>query len=242
MRILRSLAFDLWLYSSLAVLGLLLAPTLATRRSTAWAMKLYSAQALFMLERICGLRVEIRGAVPSGACVLAAKHQSFLDVLALMDALPEPAFVMKRSLIFAPIFGLYALRLGSAPVDRAGGGAALKRLTRRMARLRARQPQAQIVIFPQGSRVPPGEIARYRRGVAALYAADCAAPCQPAATNAGLFWPRGGRWRRPGVAVYSFLPAIEPGLDANALMRRLEDAIESETSRLEAEAARNLAA
>ncbi len=232
----RSILFDVWLYGSMAVMGVVLLPATLSRRWTIWAMRAYCVQALFMLERICGLRVEVRGVAPAGAALLAAKHQSFLDVLVLMRTLPAPAFVMKRSLAYAPIFGLYALRIGCAPVDRAGGASALKRMRRRLARVRGSDPDAQIVIFPQGSRTPPGAIAPYKRGVAALYEAD-AAPCALAATNAGLFWPRGGWARRPGVAVVEFLEPTPAGLGKDVFMARIERDIETATARLEAEAA-----
>lgn len=233
--ILRSLTFDVWLYGSMVVLGLVLAPAALTRRGAIWAMRLYCRQALWMMAAVCGLRVEVRGAVPQGRVLIASKHQSFLDVLILMREAPAPAFVMKRSLVWMPIFGIYALRLGCAPIDRGRRVSALKGLRRWAARLREKDPDAQIVIYPQGSRVPPGEVASYRRGAAALYAAD-GSPCVPAATNAGVFWPRSGRWRRPGVAVFEFLSPIEPGLGADTFMSRLEGDIERVSAALELEA------
>lgn len=226
MPILRSLLYDLWLYASMLVMGVLFAPVALRRDWTIWAMRLYCRQALWMLRRLCGIEVEIRGAVPSGPALVAAKHQSFLDIIILMRTLPSPAFVMKRSLLWWPIFGLYALRIGCAPVDRRGGAAALTRMRRRLIALRRSAPDAQLVIFPQGSRIAPGAVAPYKRGVAALYAAEPELGCAPAATNAGLFWPRGARWRRPGRAVVRFLPVIQPGLPTPILMARLETAIE----------------
>ena len=73
---------------------------------------------LWLLAAICGLRVEVRGAVPTGEVIVAAKHQSFLDILILVRALPRPKFIMKKELSWAPILGLYALRIGSTPVNR----------------------------------------------------------------------------------------------------------------------------
>lgn len=235
MLVARSLLFDMWLYASLIVMGVALAPTLVSRRASIWSMRVYCAQALWMLRQICGVRVEIRGEPPSGPALVAAKHQSFLDVLILMRVLPSPAFVMKRSLAFAPVFGLYALRIGCVPVNRGGGARALRAMTRRLARVRRRDAGAQLVIYPQGARVPPGEVARYRRGVAAVYAEMGDAVCAPAATNAGLFWPRGARWRRPGVAVVAFLDPLPADLGRDLFMSRLEEAIETASARLDAE-------
>lgn len=236
--LLRSLAFDLWLYGSMAVMGIVLAPAAALSRSAAyWAMRVYCAQALWMLRRICGLRVAIRGPVPTGAVLIAAKHQSFLDVIILMRTLPRPKFVMKRSLIYAPILGLYALRIGAAPIQRARGASAIRSMRRRIGAQAAEA--GQTVIYPQGTRVAPEtpvEDAPYRRGIGALYR-DAGVPCTPVATNAGLFWGRNSLMRRPGLAVVSFLPEIPAGLPTKDFMARIETEIETAAAALIAEGA-----
>ncbi|MEL6979289.1 MAG: lysophospholipid acyltransferase family protein [Pseudomonadota bacterium] len=236
MMFLRSLLFDLWLYGSMVVMGLIFAPfAIASRAGASWSMKLYCRQALWMLEKICGVAVEIRGAPPEGAALIAAKHQSFLDILIMMKIAPEPRFVMKRSLIYAPVLGLYALRLGVAPVDRAKGAQAIKDLSRRLSD--PKDPNRQIIIYPQGTRLPPGAVAPYRRGVALLYAREPGG-CVPVATNSGLFWGRRSILKRPGVAVMSFLDPIPPGLKRTEFMERLEREIETASDALLREAER----
>jgi 1-acyl-sn-glycerol-3-phosphate acyltransferase len=118
-------------------------------------------------------------------------------------------------------------------VDRAGGGAALRRLLRQAkAAVAAGRP---VLIFPQGTRTPPGlpvAAAPYQPGVAALYAA-LGLPVVPVATNSGCFWPR-RRWRRwPGRAVFTYLPPVAPGLARAEFLARLQDAIEPATAILE---------
>jgi 1-acyl-sn-glycerol-3-phosphate acyltransferase len=99
----------------------------------------------------------------------------------------------------------------------------------------------QLIIFPEGTRRPPGAEPRYKFGVAHLYA-EVGVPCVPVALNSGLFWPRRAFLRLPGTIVVAFLPPITPGLDKDAFQRRLQDDIETATARLVAEGQAQLAA
>lgn len=233
--LLRSLLFDLWLYTTMAVMGLLLAPAaLVSRAAAIWAMRAFCIQAFWMLRLLCGLRVEYRGAVPAGPCIVAAKHQSFLDVMMLMRILPEPRFVMKRALIFAPILGLYALRIGAVPIDRTQGAAALREMRAQLGDER----QGQIVIYPQGTRTPPdAAVADYPyKGGVALLARATGLPTIPTATNTGCFWGRQSLERRPGVAVLEFLPQLPAGLPTRSYLAALETEIEPAAQALADEA------
>ena len=229
----RSLLFTLWFYLSLAAMGLVFAPAAAMSRDAAyWAMKAYCRQIFWVLERLCGVRVEVRGAIPQGEAIIASKHHSFLDVMMMMRFAPRPKFVMKRSLIWTPIVGLYALRIGAAPIDREAGGRAVRDMERRLGAERGEA--GQVVIYPEGTRTPPGARLRYRRGVARL-ARRFQTPCVPAATNAGLFWPKSGLLRHPGVAVVAFLEPLaapDAAREDAAFMARLEQRIEDASARL----------
>ena len=91
------------------------------------------------------------------------------------------------------------------------------------------------IIYPQGTRVAPGAHLPYKVGTGLLYA-QLGQPCTPVATNVGLFWPKRGILRKPGVAVVEFLPPIAPGLRVQPFMDQLEEAIETNSNRLMAEA------
>ena len=237
-QIVRSVLFDLWFYTLMLVMGVLFAPlALISRDGAYWSCRTFSSTALWSLKHLCGVRVEIRGTPPTGHALIAAKHQSFLDILILMKTLPRATFVMKRSLVYAPILGFYALRLGVAPVDRASGSKAIRAMRKSLQKL-AEDPSEdprQIVIYPQGTRLPPGAVAPYRPGVALLYA-GYPDGCVPVATNTGLFWGRRSIVKRPGVAVVAFLEPIEAGLSRAAFMERLEQRIETASDALMAEA------
>jgi 1-acyl-sn-glycerol-3-phosphate acyltransferase len=230
--VLRGLAFYTLLYASMALFGALFFPVAAvSARGARVCAKLWIRMMYAVLRVVGGVRVEIRGTVPQGRVLVAAKHQSMLDVFMIVNALPEGRFVMKRELLRTPVFGWYATRCGAVPVDRGGGGAALREMTARM--LREAAASGQIVIYPQGTRVRPGRHAPYKIGVHALYEAT-GLPCVPAATNSGLSWPKGVAIH-PGVAVAEFLPALPPAMERAAFMAQVERAVEEASDRLAAE-------
>ena len=229
-----SLIFIVQMYLAMVVFGLMFLPAaLSDRAGATRAAHAYCRWVVFSLRVLCGLRCEVRGTPPTGAAVIAAKHPSFLDIILIFGALPAPRFIMKAELRFAPILGWYALRLGCVPVKRGARGAAI---TRMMEDVRSGMVRpGQLVIYPQGTRVAPGHQRPYKIGTAALYA-QLGQTCHPVATNAGLFWPKRSLLRKPGLAVVEFLPPIAPGLENGAFMAALEEAVESGSNRLMAEA------
>ncbi len=189
----------------------------------------YSRWVIWTLNWMVGLKVEVRGTPPTDEVMVAAKHQSFLDVMAIYEAIPRGKFIMKRILMYAPFVGQYGLRVGCIPVDRGKRGVAIKKMLEdvRTGKLQG----GQLIIYPQGTRIAPGVVAPYKKGTGALYA-QMGQPCVPVATNIGMFWPKKGVTRKPGVAVVEFLPRIEAGLDQKDFMARLEDQIETASEAL----------
>ncbi|MEM1162365.1 MAG: lysophospholipid acyltransferase family protein [Pseudomonadota bacterium] len=202
----RGLLFIALMYLLLLVMGLLcLIPSKISRN---WAMVFihaYCDAVMWMLRIIVGTRCEVRGTPPNGACLVASKHQSFLDIIILTRALPRPAFVMKKSIRWVPVLGVYAERLGSIPIDRSDGGQAMKAM---IAGAGAQAQGRQLIVFAQGTRVPPGVDAPFRPGVLRLRE-KTGLPITLAALNTGWFWPRVGIRRTPGTAVVEFLTQID---------------------------------
>ena len=182
-----------------------------------------------------GLRTEVRGTPPTGEVMIAAKHQSFLDIILIYHAIPRGKFIMKRELMYAPILGQYAMRIGCVPVNRGKRGAAIAKMKEAVARGSA--DPGQLVIYPQGTRVAPGDKKPYKVGTGALYQ-QLGQPCVPVATNVGCFWPKRGFLRKPGLGVIEFLQPIETGLEIKEFMGRLEEAVETASDRLAEEARR----
>ena len=229
-----SLIFIFQMYLAMLVLAVIfIVPAIFNPRMAFVACQTYTYWVRFSAHWIIGLRSEIRGEVPTGEVIVAAKHQSFFDIIMISSVLPRFKFIMKRSLIYAPILGWFALRIGCIPVDRGKRAEAIKKMVSDVADGSA-EP-GQLVIYAQGTRVAPGARKPYKVGAAVLVEAS-GQPCYPAATNVGVFWPRHGLMRKRGLAVVEFLPPIQPGLKTDAFMAKLEEEVETASDRLMAEA------
>tara|TARA_A100001388_G_C28534671_1_gene387314 strand:- start:37 stop:675 length:639 start_codon:yes stop_codon:yes gene_type:complete len=182
-----------------------------------------------------GITHEIRGLenIPNGPIMIASKHQSMWDTQIYNLIFYDCIFVLKRSLLAVPLVGWFMWRAGMIAVDRRAGAAAMRKLLRD-ARTSVENGHT-IVIFPEGTRMPPGERGCYQPGVAALYK-ELGLPVVPVALNSGTYWPRRAFKKRPGCIVLEFLPAIEPGLDRHDFMKELEEQIETATASLEQQA------
>jgi 1-acyl-sn-glycerol-3-phosphate acyltransferase len=229
-----SAVFIVQMYAMMALMAVWFTPwAILDRRGAFAGVRSYCRWVRFTARVMLGLRSEVRGTPPQGEVLVAAKHQSFFDIILLVSELPRPKFIMKKELIWAPILGWYALRIGCVPVDRGRRAAAIRQMMEGVARGAALP--GQLIIYPQGTRVAPGAHRPYKIGTGHLYA-QLGQPCIPAATNVGVFWPRRGILRRPGLAVVEFLPPIAPGLPVDVFMAELERVIESASDRLMAEA------
>jgi 1-acyl-sn-glycerol-3-phosphate acyltransferase len=230
LRWILSLIFIVQMYLMMAILAVIFAiPSLISRNMAFAGVHTYCNWVRWSAAILIGLRSEIRGPVPQTEVIIAAKHQSFFDIILLCSVLPRPKFIMKRELIWAPIVGQYALRIGCVPVDRGRRGAAISKMKEDVQKGTA-QP-GQLVIYPQGTRVAPGVTMPYKMGTGLLYG-QLGQTCVPAATNVGVFWPRHGILRKPGLAVMEFLPPVAPGMPVPDFMRLIETQIETASTRL----------
>ena len=237
---LLSLIFIIQMYAAMFVLALWWTPVVLLRREAAFsAVHAYTRWVRWSARVLVGLKSEIRGEVPQDEVIVAAKHQSFFDIIMIVSVLPRPKFIMKKELLWAPILGWYATRIGCIPVDRGKRSQAMAKMVEDV-KAGADKP-GQLIIYPQGTRVAAGAQKAYKVGVGVLYA-QLEHDCIPAATNVGVFWPRHGILRKPGLAVVEFLPRIPAGKSVAEFMARIEPAIETASNRLMAEAGLNLAA
>ncbi|MBK19404.1 MAG: 1-acyl-sn-glycerol-3-phosphate acyltransferase [Rhodospirillaceae bacterium] len=188
--------------------------------------KFWTKSVYWLLRTTCGLTYRIEGAdqIPNGPVLYASKHQSVWDTLFFPYEVEDSVIVLKRELFWLPFFGWYAKKYGSIGIDRGAGGAAIRQMLREARK--AIEKGRPVVIFPEGTRMPPGEKGVYQSGVAALYN-DLKVPVVPVALNSGLFWPRRRLIRRQGVITLRFLPPIPPGLPRKEFMRRLETDLEA---------------
>ncbi|RBI74106.1 1-acyl-sn-glycerol-3-phosphate acyltransferase [Roseovarius sp. TE539] len=231
---LRSLVFVVQIYVMMGVIGIAFLPwALFSRRGALTACQTWCRWVRWTARWMVGIRTEVRGIPPEDEVLIAAKHQSFLDIILIFGAVPAGKFIMKRELMWAPVIGQYALKIGCVPVDRGKRSEAIKGMVRDVSR--GRQQPGQLIIYPQGTRIPPGVSAPYKVGSGVLYS-ELGQDCVPVATNVGVFWPRKGILRKPGLAVVEFLPRIREGLDRKAFMKQLEAEVETASNRLMKEA------
>lgn len=221
-----------WILSTLVVAPLLVlvfpAPFLWRQRlSTLWP-----AFNMWWLRVTCGLdyRVEGREHIPPGAAVYLCKHQSAWETLVMELVVPPMVWVLKRELMWIPVFGWALAALRPIAIDRRQGRQARRQLLDQgKARL---DDGICVAIFPEGTRVAPGQKGRYHMG-GALLAKHAGYPVVPMAHNAGHYWPRRGFVKRPGTIRLVIGPPLDPeGLSAEELNRRVEEWIETTVAEL----------
>ena len=228
----RSLAFNALFYANLAIQMIVALPVLLLpHRLHLVFIRSYARTSLWLLRVVCGMTVQWRGVerLPQGGCLIACKHQSAWETFALYAILDDPSYVLKRELMWIPLFGWHMAKAGLIPIDRGGGIAALSRMTARTGK--ELQRGRQVVIFPEGTRRLPGAEPSYKPGVAHLYVRS-GVPCVPVALNSGLFWPRRSLMRYPGTVLVEVLDPIAPGLSSREFLARLQNALEPATARL----------
>jgi 1-acyl-sn-glycerol-3-phosphate acyltransferase len=228
MIVLRSALFALWMVAATLVLGTIALPLLAAPRPlVARFCRLWARSVLWGLKVFAGIGMRVTGPVPRGPVLVAAKHMSMWDTLALYVVLGDPGTILKRSLLYVPFFGWYLARSTAIPIDRGAGASALRAMARG-----AQQVLAQsrpVVIFPEGTRQKPGAPPAYKPGVAGLYG-QLGVACVPVALDSGVLWQ--GFRKRPGTITLAFLEPIPPGLKRGQFMPILEARIEDATRAL----------
>ena len=232
----RSLLFAVAFYGVTTVMAILYLPLMILpRRAFLRVCQVWVRVMIGLIQSILGIRYELRGLEnrPDRAAIYASKHQSAWDVLIYNLLIDDCAYVLKRELYRIPLWGWYVWRIGSVGIDRSGGARALKGMVEQAKTLLARG--RSIIVFPQGTRTPVGEARPYLPGTAALYTGTDR-PVVPVALNSGVFWPRRTFRKSPGLITVEFLPPIAPGLNRRDFLKRLEEQIETATTRLEQEA------
>jgi len=230
--LIRSILFNILFYLNLLIYLVAAIPTffLPYRVLVAFA-KSWGRMNLRLLRLVCDIDVEWIGLekISLGPLIVAAKHQSTWETFALLTLFDSPTFIVKRELMWIPLFGWYIWKARMIPVDRGARTQALAAMTE-LARAELANNR-QLVIFPEGTRRSPGAEPAYKFGVAHLYA-ESGAPCLPVALNSGLVWRRRAFMRHPGTVRVEILDPIPPGLGRTEFFERLKNDIEEATARL----------
>lgn len=238
---LRSGLFNVAFFVVTAALAIVCLPALPSRPALRRILRAYAHTILFLLQRVAGIGLEVRGAerLPSGSYVIASKHQSTWETIAFLAIWPDPVFFLKRELFYIPLWGWYVARLGMVPVERSKGGHGMRRM---LAAARRHVPAGRpLVIFPEGTRRRPDDPPDYKPGVTAV-CGMLGLVCVPVALNSGCHWPRRSFLKHPGRIVVEILEPIPNGLARAEFEARLVARTEAATRRLVEESQRPAAA
>ncbi len=234
MLFIRSLIFNVVALLSNLIFFLVMIPTLLLpyERFMVVTGKSWMVMTLWLFRKIIGVEFEVRGRenIPAtGGYLVASKHQSAWETMAVAYEFPFPTWVLKRELMWVPLFGSYLKAVELIPINR-GQRSKVMREMNELANIRIQQGR-QVMIFPEGTRRAVGAPPEYKIGVAFLYDA-LKVPCIPVAHNAGLCWPKRGFIKRPGKITMEILPAIPANLDRKVFFQQLQDVIEASANRL----------
>jgi len=222
MSFLRSLAFSAIFYPATCVWVLVgLGATLFGRRPTLAVVLSWVELHHWLAKHVLGISARVEGVIPQGPHLIAVKHQSMFETLEMVRLCNLPVIVMKKELADIPLFGLMTRRYGVIAVERSAGAKALRNLVAEGQKAMAsRRP---VIIFPEGTRVPPGETPPLRPGFAGLYRA-LGLPVVPVAVDSGRLWGR-GFVKRAGIVNFVIGQTVPPGLKRDAAEARVHAAI-----------------
>lgn len=232
---LGSTAFTLYLFLSVAIYGSAVLPTLLLpRRATYAAARGWASSVLFALRWLCRLDYVVEGTehLPTTSSVVLMKHSSAWETIAQLRIFPRQTWVLKRELIWIPVFGWVLMKLRPIAIDRKGGRAAVQQVLEQ-----GRERLAEgtwVVIFPEGTRVPAGQTRRYGMS-GALLAEAAGLPVVPVAHDAGDYWPRRSWLKRRGrIRVVIGPPIATAGVDPRIVNERTQRWIEDTVAALRA--------
>ncbi len=230
----RSLLFNILALTANITFFTLLIPALLLPYDTYMRFigKNWMRMTLWLFRHIIGVTHEVRGRknIPaSGGYIVAAKHQSAWETMAVAFEFPYPTWILKRELMWVPIFGWHLKKTEQIPINR-GKRSKVMREMNECAHERIRQGR-QVMIFPEGTRRPIGAPPEYKSGIAHVYA-ELNVLCVPVAHNAGLCWPKRGFLKYPGKIIMDILPPIPANLDKRVFFERVQHDIETASNSL----------
>ena len=225
MTILRSLLFTLVFYlGSVPIVTAAALSALFGQAVVIAAAKIWARYHYFCVRWLLGIRVIVEGAFPTGAGIIAIKHESMLETIEILRLIDRPAVVFKAELIRIPLWGWVARQHGVIPIAREAGAAALRAML--VAARAATAANRPIVIFPEGTRVAPGQRPELRAGFAGLYK-SLGLAVTPVAIDSGRLWPRRSFVKHSGTVTIRIGEPIPPGLPRAEIEGRVHAAINS---------------
>jgi 1-acyl-sn-glycerol-3-phosphate acyltransferase len=219
MLLLRNILFTFCFVSFTVTYTTFFLPVLVSERLTRLVVLPWAKMVGLLLRLLLNIRYDTTSAqaLPAQA-IYASKHQSAWETILYCALIPRPVFVLKKELLRIPLFGWYLWGMGCIPLDRSAGASALKVLLKK-SKDYADQGY-NLVIFPEGTRTPPGEDKPLLPGVLAMYK-HLNLPVVPVALNSGLYWPKGFAMKKPGTVKVKFMQTIKAGMDKKRFSEKL---------------------
>ena len=226
----RNTLFLFFFFTGIIVISILFLPSLAfPQKIVLFGGKLFGYWSSFCLKFFLNTKIEIKGReniISNTKFFIAASHQSMFETFFLQTIFNSPKFILKYELLKIPVFGWYLSKIGSISVDR---NKISKNNLGLIDKIRdaVSSSNRPIIIFPQGTRILPGERVPFKKGVGRIYS-ELKIKCQPVAINSGTVWPKKGSLTRNKTITVSILKAVEPGLDSKEFTDLIEKKIYSE--------------
>ncbi len=231
---LRNILFSVIFFSGIFIISLIFLPALfLPQKFVLTGGRLMGQWASFCLKLILSTEIKIMGKeniIKNQKFFIAASHQSMFETFYLQTVFNCPVFILKKELIFIPIFGWYLKKIGSISIKR-------NKVTKDNLdfftdiRNIIEKTERPLIIFPQGTRVKPDERPPFKKGVARIYE-TLRIPCQPVAINSGYVWPKKGPKIPNKQITISILPKIDFGIKKSIFLKNLEEKIYSELNKL----------
>ncbi len=230
MQMLRNFLFSLLFFTGIIFISIIFLPSLfLPKKVVLLGGKLMGHWASFCLKFILSVKINIKGKeniVNNEKFFIAASHQSMFETFYLQVIFNSPVFILKKELLFIPIFGWYLKKIGSISIKR-------NKITKDNLGFFddishvISNSERPLIIFPQGTRALPDERPQFKKGVSRIYE-QLNILCQPVAINSGYVWPKKGKKKANKIITISILKSIPAGLSKEDFIQILEKKIYSE--------------
>ena len=226
----RNFLFSLFLFTGIIFISLLFLPAIfLPKKIVLFGGKIMGYWTSICLQVFLSTKIIIKGKeniIKNKKFFIAASHQSMFETFFLQTVFDSPVFILKRELLMIPIFGWYLKKIGSISIARNKISKKNLGFFEDISR-QINSSDRPLIIFPQGTRLPPEDRSPFKKGSSRIYE-ELKISCQPVAINSGNTWPKKGLKNKNTFLTISILEPIEPGLEKEIFLKKLENVIYSE--------------
>ena len=226
----RNLIFSIFFFSGIIIISLIFLPALFLHQKIVlFGGKLMGYWTGFCLKFFLSTKIVIKGAeniIKDEKFFIAASHQSMFETFYLQTIFNSPVFILKKELLLIPIFGWYLKKIGSISIRRNEISKDNLNFFKKISDVVSNSSRP-IIIFPQGTRVPPEERPMFKKGASRIYQ-ELKVACQPIAINSGYVWPKIGSKKSYKTITISILKKIKTGIPKEDFIKILENSLYSE--------------